>query len=420
MLLLLLLVLAAGGCECGGPPQETTTVRFWHTFNAEETQTVETLVREFEANHPGVRVEVTVLPFGAARNRLRTALRGATGPDLARAEIAWVLELAGDGLIAPLDDHVDLDAHVPAARPVVEYAGKTWGFPQGVDCLVLYYNKGHLHQINAVPPATLSALVTTGRRLTRDRAGRDRDHPEFDRASVARHALFLKGDGYYFLPFLWGWGGETFEGPAHSVRIASKGSIAAAENFVKLVTEEGIAPARVDFARDYAEELSAFGVGRVSMIVQGPWAAAEILRGEAFSDPANLGVAPVPRGANGQGGSPIGGHGFVVAARSPNQELARELGAYLTREQSQRKLALTNHILPTRVAVYEDAALKSTQLLTDFRAALDQAHGRAIFPGMAQMFDALTPAVQRLLRQESEPEVVLKAVAQEWEAIVAP
>lgn len=153
------------------------------------------------------------------------------------------------------------------------------------------------------------------------------------------------------------------------------------------------------------------------MIVQGPWAAAEILRGPAFSAPENLGVAPVPRGPEGQGGSPSGGHAFVVGARSPRAAAARALGAYLTTVSSQRRLALENHILPTRVAVYDDESVRSSKLLSAFRAALDQSHGRAIFPGMAQMFDALTPAVQRLMTGEGDPQKVLKAVATQWETI---
>lgn len=414
--MLLLLALCGGGCECGPTPDAQTTVRFWHTFNAEETQTVESLVRDFERENPGVRVEVTVLPFGAARNRLRNALRGDDGPDLARAEIAWVPELATEGLVTPLQSDVDLGDHIPAARPVVEYDGTIWAFPQGVDCLVLYYNRDHLRQIDAAAPATLDDLSDVGRRLTLDAEGRALGTQGFDPARVVRHGLFLKGDGYYFLPFLWGYGGDTFVGPDRTVAIGTPASAEASRRFVDLV-RQGIAPARVDFARDYAEELAAFGDGRVSMIVQGPWAAAEILRGGAFSSPDNLGVVPVPRGPGGRGGSPSGGHGFVVSARSTHAGVARSLGAFLSSESAQKRLALRNHILPTRVAVYAAPEVSRAPLLKAFHDGLEQAHSRAIFPGMAQMFDALTPAVQRLMRGEGEPAEVLGAVADEWTAI---
>ncbi len=418
ILLLLLLALGLGGCECGASaPQPSTTIAFWHTFNAEETKTVETLVRQFESEHPGVRVEVTVLPFGAARNRLRTSLRTDNGPDLARAEIAWVPELASERLIVPLDTHVNLAEHIPAARSVVSFEGQTWGFPQGVDCLVLYYNRTHLRQIGAQPPTTVDALIDTGQKLTRDKAGRHRGEAGYDPDSIVRHAMFIKGDGYYFLPFFWAFGGETFVGDAHEVRVDSRASVKAARQFAELVRVFDLAPRRVDFARDYAEELSAFGQGRVSMIVQGPWAAAEILRGPAFEDGANLGVAPVPRGMDGGGGSPSGGHAFVVSARSARNPLAVQLGAFLASADSQKLLALDNHILPTRIAVYDDPSVRSAPLLLEFRAALDESHPRALFPGMAQMFDALTPAVQRLLRGESDAETLLGAVAKEWKEI---
>lgn len=412
-----LCLLCALGCRGQAPDDAPREVlRFWHTFNAEEARTVESLLAQFEAENPGVRVEVTVLPFGSARHRLRAALGQGDGPALARAEVAWIPELASEGLLEDVTEHIQLEEHLPQARPFVRHQGRTWAWPQSVDCLVLYYNRALLEEIGEPPPADMDALLRVGRRLTVDKQGRDATVAEHDPAQVVRHGLYLKGDGYVFLPFLWAYGGRTLDPEARQVWIGEQASVEAAGHFRSLARDYGVVPGRLDFSNDYQEEITRFGEGRVAMIINGPWAAEALLQGPAFAKPENLGVAPVPRGPQGRGGSPVGGHGYVLArGASPR---ARALAAFLASARGQQELALRNHILPTRRLVYQAPQVSQDRLLVAFRQALEQAHQRAVFPGMARLFDALTPAVQKLLRGEGQPEVLMQAVAREWAQIL--
>ncbi len=390
------------GCKSSVPTQahsETKVVRLWHTFNASEAATVAELIKTFEADHPGVRVEVTVLPFGSARNRLRAALAQGDGPDVARAEVAWLPELARDGLLVDVSQHVELQTHLPQIRRFVHWDGRTWAFPQGVDCLVLYYNAQHLRQAKLSPPKTWPELASAARGLT---------------VADERHGLSLKADGYHFLPALWAFGGGTVSVDASQILIDTPNSIEAATFYRALALDPTATTPSLDLANEYNDELDRFGRAQVSMIINGPWAARELLGRPAFAQASNLGIAPVPRGPKGQGGSPAGGHVYTLSARTQHAQLALALAKHLSGLDAQRQMALQNHLLPTLESAYTQPEIRQDRILMAFRQALEQSHDRAIFPGMARLFDALNPAMHRLLRQESTPETLMQSVGAQW------
>ncbi len=422
----LVVVLPAllSGCkpsaEVGGP-EAPTRVRFWHTFNADEARTVGALIEDFERENPGVEVEVTVLPFGAAHNRLRAAMRAGQGPDVARAEVAWIPALADEGLLMPLGARGPrLEEHLEVVRPFARWRSEVFAFPQGVDALVLYTNRRLFERAGVEVPQTWDQLLEAARRLTIDSGGRSAAEPGFERGAVVQHGITLKTDGYYFLPLLWAFGGGTVDPEAGEVFIDSAGSVAAAAFLVRLARGEGVAPERLDFTDEYRAEIEGFGQGRVAMIINGPWAALDLLKGPAFADPLDLVASPVPLGEGGRGGSPVGGHGYVINKASGAQEAALALASHLSSLRAQVMLAQANHLLPTRLAAYEQPEVRSDRLVVAFRAALDRSHPRAVFPGMARLFDALTPALQKLVRGEGAPEAVMPAVAAQWRLILKP
>ena len=414
------LALMASAQGCKSEPEEAKkveTIRFWHTFNEAETATVVTLLDEFQRAHPELHVEVTVLSFGSGRNRLLESMRGGSAPDLARAEVAWIPEFASLGLIEEVSSEVQLEDHVPSIQPFVRWKDKTWAWPQSVDCLALFYNASQLEAIGESPPANLDDLIRIGSRLTIDDQGRHALSPDFDQARIVRHGLFLKGDGYTFLPFLWAHGGGTVDVTSREVLIDGPASSASARYLSDLRQRYNIAPAQTDFSRDYEDELRRFGEGKVSMIINGPWASAEILGRPAFAKPGNLGIAPVPRGPSGEGGSPVGGHGYVIP-KGNKSAAVQTLARFLSGREAQLRFASKNHILPTLQEVYKDPSLENREMLEAFQRALAQSHERAVFPGMARLFDALTPALQQILRREVEPEVAFGTVGEEWKTIL--
>src|SRR6266540_3967456 len=73
-------------------PEGPVTITFWHAYNADvEAKFLdETLIPEFEAAHPNIKVESVLVPYDQFRRKLLISLSGGTAPDLARWDIIWV------------------------------------------------------------------------------------------------------------------------------------------------------------------------------------------------------------------------------------------------------------------------------------------------------------------------------------------
>lgn len=108
----------ADGAE-GGSTELSGTVTFWDTSNEAEQATYQALAEGFEKEHPEVDVKYVNVPFGEANAKFKNAAGGNSGaPDVMRTEVAWVVDFASIGYLAPLDGTAALDDesdHLPQA-----------------------------------------------------------------------------------------------------------------------------------------------------------------------------------------------------------------------------------------------------------------------------------------------------------------
>ena len=100
--------LALSACKQSTPAStpKTAPLTLWHTFNPDETPTLNRVLASVKARRPGMAVQATVIPFARAQNELRRAgiSCGEGAPDLFRAELPWVAELVSRGLVHPVPE----------------------------------------------------------------------------------------------------------------------------------------------------------------------------------------------------------------------------------------------------------------------------------------------------------------------------
>ncbi|MCK4597975.1 extracellular solute-binding protein, partial [bacterium] len=324
---------------CGKKEEKVTgqvTLTFWHTMNQEEMVTLDGLVGKFMEQNPQIEIQAQVVPFSDAQNKFKTVAQAGDAPDIFRAEIAWTPEFAELGFLVPLDDYVseeDLGDYLPGALRYNQYKDRLWGIPQVTDCLALLYNKRMLAGAGVDPPATMDDLVRVAGTMTSPGKG--------------RYGFFWRGDSYWLTPFIWAYGGGLIDEDDQQIHINDQGSVAGLNFYIALRDEYGVVPPEVDFANDYDNMLVGFKTGKYAMIINGPWATADILAGEQFSDPANLGVTRIPRGPAGYG-SPVGGHNYVIASSCKDVPAAYEFIHFLNQAEHQALFAQKNNLLPTR------------------------------------------------------------------------
>ncbi len=394
---------------CGKKEEKVTgqvTLTFWHTMNQEEMVTLDGLVGKFMEQNPQIEIQAQVVPFSDAQNKFKTMAQAGDAPDIFRAEIAWTPEFAELGFLVPLDDYVseeDLGDYLPGALRYNQYKDHLWGIPQVTDCLALLYNKRMLAGAGVDPPATMDDLVRVAGTMTSPGKG--------------RYGFFWRGDSYWLTPFIWAYGGGLIDEDDQQIHINDQGSVAGLNFYIALRDEYGVVPPEVDFANDYDNMLVGFKTGKYAMIINGPWATADILAGEQFSDPANLGVTRIPRGPAGYG-SPVGGHNYVIASSCKDVPAAYEFIHFLNQAEHQALFAQKNNLLPTRRSAYDLPGVADNPIIQGFRYQLEVANNRPVIPEGGLLFVDFTPNLQAALNGNKTPQQALDATAEAWEELL--
>jgi len=400
-------VLAATIVASATAKSQATTLSFWQTMNDQETITLKGLITTYEKANPDVKVEVTNVPFDQRENKFTAAAQAGKAPDIMRAEIADVANWAARGYLSDITGNVtaaDKADFLPAAFAYYNYAGKIWGLPQAPDAPALLYNKALVKAVGlniAKPPTTMSQL---GQWCTKLGNGK---------------GLFLRGDSYWTQAWIWAYGGNLVDVAKKQILIASKPSVSGMDAYKKLFASSCAFPNK-DFANDYGNAQTAFKNGQVAMIVNGPWATADILSGPAFRRSSNLGVAPIPKGPGGKQGSPVGGNGFVLSRNVTDKAAAYKFIYWLTQPAQQAVFAEKNNLLPSRASAYKIASVKKNRIIVDFLAQLKVATARPVDPRAGQIYADFGTNVQKILQNQVSVASGMNTIAQSWKSKLWP
>ncbi|GAA4681223.1 extracellular solute-binding protein [Streptomyces chumphonensis] len=406
------LALAATACGSGdggsgdgsgsgtGSGELSGTVTFWDTSNEAEKAVFKAIAEDFEKKHPKVDVTYVNIGFDDAQNKFKNAANAGEAPEVMRTEVAWVSDFASLQLIEPLDDVVeDQDDYLPQPWGSTQYDGTTYALPQVTDTLALFYNKALLEKAGVEVPTSVEEL---------------KDSADAIKEEAGVTPLYLRGDdSYWFLPYIYGEGGDLVDAEAKEVTVDGPAGVAAFET-IKELLDEGVA--ETDLTDGYANQEKAFNNGDVAMMVNGPWAIAGTLAGDQFKDaPDNLGVAPVLAGSEGQGAPQGGWNLSVYAGTDPdNMDAAKEFARYMSSAEVQQRTTEELSLLPTRGSVYEEESVKDNQMVQFFKPAVDKAVQRAWIPEAASLFDPLNKELAKVVKDAATPQEAADSTADQY------
>ena len=83
----------------------TGTITVWAM--GAEGENLPELTKEFEAANPGVKVQVTAIPWDAAHDKFTTAITANKTPDVAMVGTTWMGEFAQLGALDPTPGEID-------------------------------------------------------------------------------------------------------------------------------------------------------------------------------------------------------------------------------------------------------------------------------------------------------------------------
>ena len=396
---------SSSGTKASGP----VTITWWDTSDpTNEAPTYKALVADFEKANPSIKVDYVPVPFGTAETKFQTAAGSTGAPDVLRSDVSWTSSFAKAGFLAPLDGTPAMaqqSAYEPSLIKQASYGGHIYGAPQVTDTLGLMYNKALLTKAGITTAPTTWAQLKSDAAVIKQKTNVD--------------GFALEDASYYAMPFLYGNGTGMVDPTTSKVTIDSAAAVQAVTTAKSFVGAPGVAKLDTTANAD-TDIMNAFESGTVAMVVQGPWDITNVYTGSAFSDKANLGVAPVPAGSTGTPGAPTGGDNLVAYAGQDAAHLAasEKFIAYMTSAASETETALKNGTLPARTDAYT-AAVNTNAGIADYQAILKYSVPTPALPAYGSLYTPFATDYSKILTGQESVQSGLANTAQAMAKLVS-
>lgn len=148
------------------PAPEQIELTFFNWASAEEAtrMNIESIIAQFEANHPNVKINNVQFGFGDIQSQTLIAITGGNPPDVVQQSSNMPFELAAMGALEPLDDYVTQDylaENFEGALAAGTYEGQLVALPWSITPHAFWYNKKLMAELGldpAKPPETMDEL----------------------------------------------------------------------------------------------------------------------------------------------------------------------------------------------------------------------------------------------------------------------
>jgi multiple sugar transport system substrate-binding protein len=374
-------------CGCGAARDEGVTLRFWAM--GREGEVVEELVRDFERENPGIRVEVQQIPWSAAHEKLLTGYVGGSTPDVTQLGNTWIAEFAALNALVPLDPLLEgsatlaAESYFPGIWETNVVDGAVYGVPWYVDTRVLFYRRDLLARAgHARMPDTWAAWRAAMEDVKRV-VGKD------------RYAVFLPTNEFMQPVILGLQNGSPLLADRGTRGAFSQAPFREAFEFYHGLFRDGLAPpiGNAEIANMYQE----FARGYFAMVITGPWNLGEFERRVPDSLQTEWATAALP-GPDGPGASIAGGSSLVLMRGSKHPEAAWRLIEFLSRPDQQLRFWRLTGDLPARTEAWSDSALAANPRVAAFGEQLERALPAPRVPEWEQIANLLQDRAEAVIR----------------------
>lgn len=371
------------------------------------------VIKEFEATHPGVKIEWTKVERGAFADTMTTLFAGGQPPDIVHLASFEFQKFADNGWLEPLDPYIKnakLDLKGWAGQDTCSWNKET------VCVMMLYfgyfmaYNEELLKKEGLEVPKNYAEFLTAARKLTKDVNG-DGIVDQFGTGHETR------GGGGQYMSEMMNYtldAGARWTDENGKVTINTPQMIEGLARW-KTIVKENLTPR--DLAAGEVRQL--FADGKIAMKTDGPWLWPIIQKGKA-KDQIKLTMAPFS--------PPVGGSSNVLGIASEispeNKKLAWDFIAIATSDKFQSTYATLGASPPPDPRADTSGASKDTPhfdlLVKATKAAADAKIDR-IPKGLELQFNEFAKMVmeesQRMIIQDLDPKVVAATMQKKAEAL---
>ncbi|MBE1550675.1 multiple sugar transport system substrate-binding protein [Mycobacterium sp. OAS707] len=411
----LALVLAAcggGGTSSSGPVE----IAVWHGYQDTEGDVFKGLIDQYNKAHPDVKVTELYSSNDLVLQKVLTAVRGNSAPDVAYMFGSWSPNIAKIPQLVNMSDVVSApdwkwDDFYPAERQAATVGDKIVGVPALVDNLAIVYNKKLFADAGVAPPSptwTWDDFRAAAAKLTDPTKG--------------QYGWLIPADGsedtvWHYVPMLWEAGGDILSADNQHATFNSEAGVKALTTLQQMaVTDKSL---YLDTTNENGPKL--MNSGKVAMLVTGPWDLSSL------SD-IDYGVQVMPTfsGSAGAHQTISGPDNWVVFNNGDKKkQAALDFVKWLTAPEQVKAFSLGTGDLPTRISVGKDADLlaKMNEKLPGSATFVENLNNvKKVRPQVEQypaISEALGQAIVSVMLGKDQPAAALNSAVQAADTALA-
>jgi raffinose/stachyose/melibiose transport system substrate-binding protein len=419
------LVAVGVGVSYGGG-KATTTLTMWSYDNQDPglEPVLKQLSKDFEASHPGVKINLVFKDFNSLVATVPRALASGSGPDVTEGNQGYQTDalLVKSKLIIPLTKYVNKygwnKLYAPSTWGMFRWTpdgksfgkGPVWGLAQTGQNIAVFYNKKKLKQAGLNPNAWPTTYAGFEAMLATLRAKLPKSDP-----------VIMEGnkEGYGFIHLFGGiWGASEKPSAIRNwiyhvpgSRYDTPGTVKALGRLQAWAKNGYFNPDYNAVGYDAAATL--FAKGKGAMWIGGDWDSTII---KALGT-QNLGVMPIPPGPSGKWAGVGGLSGpWHISSKTKNADLGAEWLNYVITSTKAKQMMFQNQQLPADKSA--KAPTNDPYLTQVYKAFTKVANddGLLLYTDWASpsMYTTLQNQYQNLLAGRTTPQAMAKAVQDDW------
>jgi len=401
--LALALAIALGSAGCGKKAHGPRVIVFWQ-FSP--LTAIQPILARFEAENPGMKVQVEQLTWQSGREKIVTAIAANRPPDLCELGSTFLPGLVADSTLLDLTDRAVALRDSLVGWDIATYQGRAYAIPWMVGTRALYKNDDLFRKAGLDPAKPLDTWDDVYR-AARVISQKVPDAKGFGMNSGEREILFKK-----FMPFAWENGGDILDPTGTKSVMASPANVAALRFYLSLK------PYSLLDRQEMHEQ--AFGKGRLGMVISGPW----LLRTLPTTAPdlhASVSLMPRPAVGKGTHASFAGAEVLGIFRRAKHPGDALHLAEFLVRPENAMPLFLaTGNAFPAATSAASDTYFVSHPNDRVFLEQLGTAVAPPLHPKWVDIEEIVNAELEEAIYGTKTPEAALASADRRITAVLNP